>query len=560
MRMKTIFCLLILGVPILLGFLSTAVQGWHFVFDDAFISFRYAKNLGLGHGLTWNPGEAPTEGYTNFLLVVFLAPFVKAGLDPLLVTRVLSYLCAFAMSVLLYHVARGRQNASAPLALMAASLIPLAHQTRHLCILGLETVIYAFLLLLTFHRGVEFLDSRSRKDSIWLGALIIITMMLRPEAALLYPVLAVFYLIRPGGHEPIEWKPLLWGLMPLLGLGGLYLLWKGLYFGNLLPNPYYIKAADTFIFSKTGTLSVYTFIGNNAVLLALAVINLLFFAAGTIDRRHKSMIAVATGLGFCAVYMSFFMHTDTLMDYNGRFMYPLTPILIYLSIPALNAALKALESWVGRRSLYFAGIVLAFLLTFGPNDISQAYGHLRNITPSDDWQTSNTLMQKEYRVAQSLAYFPDIETVRIAWGDAGVMPYYTDAIWLDPVGLNDTFIARTRDRALLVDYYFDWQPDIAILGSNKDHSWVSYGHGPLGDLTAWSDDPRWDDYSYVGTSITSGHIYDLQYYVRKASRFHDDLRSFMRSGVVDGWYEVPPFSVGTETRKTPREPVWIPRR
>ena len=35
------------------------------VAEDAFISFRFARNLMDGHGLVWNPGEAPVEGYTR---------------------------------------------------------------------------------------------------------------------------------------------------------------------------------------------------------------------------------------------------------------------------------------------------------------------------------------------------------------------------------------------------------------------------------------------------------------------------------------------------------------
>ena len=43
-----------------------------FLCDDAFISFRYARNLLEGRGLVFNPGEY-VEGYTNFLWVLELA-------------------------------------------------------------------------------------------------------------------------------------------------------------------------------------------------------------------------------------------------------------------------------------------------------------------------------------------------------------------------------------------------------------------------------------------------------------------------------------------------------
>ena len=43
-----------------------------FLCDDAFISFRYVRNLLEGHGLIFNPGEY-VEGYSNFLWVLELA-------------------------------------------------------------------------------------------------------------------------------------------------------------------------------------------------------------------------------------------------------------------------------------------------------------------------------------------------------------------------------------------------------------------------------------------------------------------------------------------------------
>ncbi|MFT5442480.1 MAG: arabinofuranosyltransferase, partial [Myxococcota bacterium] len=57
------------------------VDRYFFLGDDAFISFRYAKNLAMGHGIVWNPGEY-VEGYTNFLWVLILAAGMRLGLSP----------------------------------------------------------------------------------------------------------------------------------------------------------------------------------------------------------------------------------------------------------------------------------------------------------------------------------------------------------------------------------------------------------------------------------------------------------------------------------------------
>jgi hypothetical protein len=47
--------------------------------DDAFISFRYARNSADGLGPVWNAGER-VDGYTNFLWTAILALTAKLGL------------------------------------------------------------------------------------------------------------------------------------------------------------------------------------------------------------------------------------------------------------------------------------------------------------------------------------------------------------------------------------------------------------------------------------------------------------------------------------------------
>jgi len=136
---------------------------------------------------------APTEGYTNFLLVILLAPFIYLGYDPLLVTRLLSYLSAFGLAAIPFAQAKGRYGATTPAALMIASLILLVPATSDLCLTGLETLIYALVLLVAFHFAVEFLDSRNTTNSLLLGLFTLVAMLLRPEAALLYLVTASVY-------------------------------------------------------------------------------------------------------------------------------------------------------------------------------------------------------------------------------------------------------------------------------------------------------------------------------------------------------------------------------
>ena len=61
-------------IPILLLAISsvlfvTCCLDIAFIQDDAYTSFRYAKNFAEGNGLVYNIGER-VEGYTSFLFVV----------------------------------------------------------------------------------------------------------------------------------------------------------------------------------------------------------------------------------------------------------------------------------------------------------------------------------------------------------------------------------------------------------------------------------------------------------------------------------------------------------
>jgi len=81
-----------------------------FVCDDAYISFRYARNLAEGLGLVYNPGER-VEGYSNFLWVLAAAGLKACGLNVLLLMPILGALCG---ALLIWRVHRAAGSTWAP--------------------------------------------------------------------------------------------------------------------------------------------------------------------------------------------------------------------------------------------------------------------------------------------------------------------------------------------------------------------------------------------------------------------------------------------------------------
>ncbi len=116
--------------------------------DDAYISFRYARNLVEGDGLVFNVGER-VEGYTNFLWTLMSAAPLAAGSDdPLPSMHRAGLVLWFATYGLLLVFGVGlvsRKVYTAPL--VAAPLV--AHWSFNQWYLsGMETPLVAFLTLL----------------------------------------------------------------------------------------------------------------------------------------------------------------------------------------------------------------------------------------------------------------------------------------------------------------------------------------------------------------------------------------------------------------------------
>lgn len=92
-----------LSLLVLLLGVALAAGAW-WLCDDAYISFRYAKNLAEGAGLAFNVGTSPpVEGYSNLAWVVALAAFEGVGL---VAPRVAPLLSLAALAWLLLSVRR----------------------------------------------------------------------------------------------------------------------------------------------------------------------------------------------------------------------------------------------------------------------------------------------------------------------------------------------------------------------------------------------------------------------------------------------------------------------
>lgn len=127
----------------LLGLLHCATYV-HALSDDAFISLRYAANFANGHGLVYNPGETPVEGFSNPLFTVIEALLLRLGLPPLAAVRALGVLALLANLLLLPRLVGLLDPRSAPLArVSAAGLYAASAFAVFAAMTGLETSLHS---------------------------------------------------------------------------------------------------------------------------------------------------------------------------------------------------------------------------------------------------------------------------------------------------------------------------------------------------------------------------------------------------------------------------------
>jgi arabinofuranosyltransferase len=527
---------IIIGIVLIsiASFTATIILERNGVFDDAYITYRYSNHLAQGYGFRWNIGEDPTEGFTNILLVISLVPFIKSGIDPLLATRVLSILAALGLGFLFSFEAKTQFRGSyLESILLGALFLPLSFLAQ-LSMIGLETVIFTFFLFLSFLILVSYLNIPRREKLICFGFIQFLTFLLRPEGLILSILFILFLLLNKSSISVESYKSIAINMLSL-GLPLMcFMAWKLLYFSTILPNPFYIKASSSGVVSGFGLFSVLIYYIYSFRLVALAA----FSSKISTNQLFPTRLA----LWFIIAYTLFYVRIDTLMDFYSRFLYPITPFLFYITIPAIISIyrrLSRLTQYSANNYIITSGFfILLFIYTPNiPNDVLRAIRFQSNYTDPE------LLMQKEITIAKKLSQYKDIRNISIAFGDAGVIPYYTDSEFLDLVGLNDHFIARERDIHRLTDYLFGKKTTLIILPTNRDFTPINYGHGPLGDYSKWSHDPRWDDYVYIG-SVPSD-LYILNFFVRMDDKRFSEFSTFLIKNVVEELYLEFPGPIGS---------------
>jgi arabinofuranosyltransferase len=220
-----------------LGLLHLAYHA-SYTLDDAYISFRYARNLARGLGLVYNPGEY-VKGYSNTLFTLLMVVPELLGRNPIGLARVVGVLSFCGLCWCGYRLYReDPRGAAGDQALWLLAFFAISTPIAVHFITGLETGLHAALL---FAATVSRLREQREGGAPWSALLFAAVVLSRPEGIVAFAAVALQDVAVRVTTRRIRSADIVWYLVPLLTYAG-ELGISRLYYGDALPQTYYAKA------------------------------------------------------------------------------------------------------------------------------------------------------------------------------------------------------------------------------------------------------------------------------------------------------------------------------
>lgn len=418
-----------------------------FVQDDAYITYRYARNVVRGYGPVYNPGER-VEGYTNFLWMIMLAFLGTIGIPfsaIITLSQVLGVLSGIGVIIIFFLLLRQYSTGPPALAPLAALLFAANGSFAYWCVSGMETGLFSLLLAGGFY---AYLGADSTRRMVGASFLLGLGALTRPEGTLFFGVVLLHFAIRRlyrrSRHSSVapdtarDSRSSMTGLASLLVpfvivVAPLY-VWRLGYYGYLLPNTFYAKTGLDVTYLKSGMKYLSGFYR----VYGLWGLGLLVPIAAGLWFRTKTSVTL---LGFCLLALvihSFYVVSvggDVLRQY--RFFVPLYVLFYFV----LSEGFWLLPM---RRPLAAMALVTVELLTFwGP--FTPGTTELRELHDNSHFERQLVRMSGATGAWLNVNTRPD---VWIASTTIGAIGYFSDRNLIDMLGLTDAVVAHRPESIL----------------------------------------------------------------------------------------------------------------
>jgi hypothetical protein len=451
----------------IIGFILRAVQYGGYFAEDAYINFRFVEHIVDGHGVVWNIGQEPVEGFTSPLHILLMVIAVKLGLNLSTATLLLSILSIVVLLGVYIVFLRQEVGALPPVAAVVLLVYLIDGRLAVHVTSGLDTILHAGMLAASFLIAVRLLQNPTVTQGVILAFVNFLCLLTRPDAAIFLAgqtaVLGGWALIARLKHsEEALLKSVVISLGALVVMGLLYLVWKISYYGYLLPNPFYIKSNE--LFALYGWNSFIRFWRALLLRLGLIVVPALpFLDYGRIAtwwrmplNKVQFLLLIVPPL----LLISYYITVVQEVNYLNRFEYP-AYYFFYLAVALLLSLGRPIERFVSkylsRRSPWAATIVVTVgvvILTLFFYRFTRVYNPWFEIMET-----------RYYRPIGTALAGTDLEqNATIVIDSAGIVPYVSKFAHIDPVGLTDNVLSGREPINATAREAYIWgnNPDVYI--------------------------------------------------------------------------------------------------
>jgi arabinofuranosyltransferase len=407
-------------------------RAWAFICDDAFISFRYARNLAEHGTLAFNlaaPREL-IEGYTNLLWVLLLALGDRLGAAPELLAPWLTQAGLLAGLALACALLRGLRGGGSLMLASPALLLAVSPEFVVWGQGGLETSLAAALALAAM-AGVA--GGRWRAAG-FVSALAGLT---RPDALLPIGLFVATWLIIHGRKDWPGWSRLLQAGALAAGPLLLHLLWRQHTYGAWLPNTWFIKQFGGLLRGSYGVWYVEAWARGVGLIGVLPLLPWL---------RTRHLVLVVPIVGTLAY--AWWIGGDFMA--HGRFLVVATALLAVL----VGWLLADAGLWLRSRVRALARVPIAELLTLG---LAALLGLAARERWAEDRAQPAGWIEGRWEGVTAMDRFARERLVAGAWlrdrvpsstwitvGAAGALPYASGLQVVDVYGLVDPWPRRAQ--------------------------------------------------------------------------------------------------------------------
>jgi len=481
MRSNTLKLVAIIGLGVILsailylGMVSWLGGSQGFPLDDAWIHQTYARNLAQDGRWSYESGHA-SAGSTSPLWTLAITAGYILGVDYRLWTFVMGASTLALTAWLAWRVTIRLFGLSPPVGLLAALFCVLEWHLVWAAFSGMETLLFAALVLLCVDRYLAFEEQeRSRLASVassggileesgkprwlsglWMGLCGSLLVLTRPEGLLLLGLIGVCFLWERWRGKAVSRGAGSWALIAVLAclvLLALYVLFNFKTSGFIFPTTFYAKQAEyrsmiesLSLLARFGTLLLAVWVGPQILLVP----GFLFSVGFSIKRQRPEMVLL-WAWWLCSIGIYAFRLPVTYQ--HGRYLIPTIPVFVVLGVwgtwRVVRSAGGSMVTRVVTRAWMVALVALLLIFWFigaraYARDVGFIYGEMGTIA---HWLRENVSPQS-----------------RLAVHDIGMVGYRLERPFIDLAGLvTPEVIPFIDDEERLLDFMESEQVDYVVV-------------------------------------------------------------------------------------------------